>query len=387
MTLPGGLRIAVVHEWLFDYAGSERVLEQMLALYPEADLFALAALPDEELMRAIPKRPTATTFLQSLPNVRRWLPYYVPLMPLAIEGLDLSGYDIVISNSHAAAKGVITGPDQLHVGHVCSPMRYAWDLQHQYLREAGLDRGLRGWAARWALHRIRQWDARAANGVDAFVAISHFIARRIRKCYRRDAEVVYPPVDVSQFALEERKDDFYLTVSRLQPYKRVDLLVDAFAQMPERRLVVIGDGPEMKKLRSKAPPNVELAGYRPTAEVRERMRRARAFLFAGLEDFGIVMVEAQACGTPVIAYGRGGAAEIVRGEDAAQPTGAFIQDQTPEAVKEAILSFEKRPQPDPAACRENALRFDVAVFRERFAAFVSRRWEEFEQERARGAAR
>ena len=387
MTLPGGLRIAVVHEWLFDYAGSERVLEQMLALYPEADLFALAALPDEELMRAIPKRPTATTFLQSLPNVRRWLPYYVPLMPLAIEGLDLSGYDIVISNSHAAAKGVITGPDQLHVGHVCSPMRYAWDLQHQYLREAGLDRGLRGWAARWALHRIRQWDARAANGVDAFVAISHFIARRIRKCYRRDAEVVYPPVDVSQFALEQRKEDFYLTVSRLQPYKRVDLLVDAFAQMPERRLVVIGDGPEMKKLRSKAPPNVELAGYRPTAEVRERMRRARAFLFAGLEDFGIVMVEAQACGTPVIAYGRGGAAEIVRGEDAAQPTGAFIQDQTPEAVKEAILSFEKRPQPDPAACRENALRFDVAVFRERFAAFVSRRWEEFEQERARGAAR
>jgi len=387
MTLPGGLRIAVVHEWLFDYAGSERVLEQMLALYPEADLFALAALPDEELMRAIPKRPTATTFLQSLPNVRRWLPYYVPLMPLAIEGLDLSGYDIVISNSHAAAKGVITGPDQLHVGHVCSPMRYAWDLQHQYLREAGLDRGLRGWAARWALHRIRQWDARAANGVDAFVAISHFIARRIRKCYRRDAEVVYPPVDVSQFALEQRKEDFYLTVSRLQPYKRVDLLVDAFAQMPERRLVVIGDGPEMKKLRSKAPPNVELAGYRPTAEVRERMRRARAFLFAGLEDFGIVMVEAQACGTPVIAYGRGGAAEIVRGEDAAQPTGAFIQDQTPEAVKEAILSFEKRPQPDPAACRENALRFDVAVFRERFAAFVSRRWEEFEQERARGTAR
>ena len=387
MTLPGGLRIAVVHEWLFDYAGSERVLEQMLALYPEADLFALAALPDEELMRAIPKRPTATTFLQSLPNVRRWLPYYVPLMPLAIEGLDLSGYDIVISNSHAAAKGVITGPDQLHVGHVCSPMRYAWDLQHQYLREAGLDRGLRGWAARWALHRIRQWDVRAANGVDAFVAISHFIARRIRKCYRRDAEVVYPPVDVSQFALEERKDDFYLTVSRLQPYKRVDLLVDAFAQMPERRLVVIGDGPEMKKLRSKAPPNVELAGYRPTAEVRERMRRARAFLFAGLEDFGIVMVEALACGTPVIAYGRGGAAEIVRGEDAAQPTGAFIQDQTPAAVKEAILSFEKRPQPDPAACRENALRFDVAVFRERFAAFVSRRWEEFEQERARGTAR
>jgi glycosyltransferase involved in cell wall biosynthesis len=387
VSLPAGTRIAVVHEWLLDFAGSERVLKEILALYPQADLFALVEEPDEELKSSIPVRAKRTTFIRSLPNLGKWLPYYVPLMPYAIETLDLSRYDLVISNSHAVAKGVITGPDQLHIGHVCSPMRYAWDLQHQYLRESGLDRGLRGLAARWSLHRIRQWDVRTANGVDAFVAISRFIARRIRKCYRRESEVIYPPVDVSALSLEAKKDDFYLTVSRLQPYKRVDLLVDAFAQMPEKRLVVIGDGPEMRKLRARAGPNVALLGYRPTDEVREHMRRARAFLFAGVEDFGIVMVEAQACGTPVIALGRGGAAEIVRGTDGARPTGAFFFEQSPQAVKEAVTQFEAASQPDPAACRENALRFDTAVFRERFGEFVARHWKQFEDERASGVAR
>ncbi len=385
MSLPAGLRIAVVHEWLLDFAGSERVLKEILGLYPQADLFALVEEPDEELRSSIPVKAKRTTFLQSFPSLGKWLPYYVPLMPYAIETLDLSGYDLVISNSHAVAKGVITGPDQLHVGHVCSPMRYAWDLQHEYLRGSGLDAGPRGLAARWALHRLRQWDARTANGVDAWAAISRFVARRIRKCYRREAEVIYPPVDIGQFELATRKDDFYLTVSRLQPYKRIDLLVDAFAGMPDRKLVVIGDGPEMRKLRARAGANVELLGYRPAAEVRDRMRRARAFLFAGVEDFGIVMVEAQACGTPVIALGRGGAAEIVRA--AAQPTGAFFFDQSPEAVRAAIDRFENTPPPDPAACRENALRFDATVFRERFAAFVERHWIAFEDERASGVTR
>lgn len=382
------LRIAVVHEWLIDYAGSERVLRSILDLLPHADLFTLLELPTEELRRAIPKRAQATTFLQSLPNPRKWLQYYVPLMPFAIEQFDLSGYDIVISNNHAVAKGVITGPDQLHVSNVCSPMRYAWDLQAQYLREAGLDRGLRGWAARRSLHRIRQWDARTANGVDAFVAISHFIARRIRKAYGRDAEVIYPPVDVAAFGLEPRKEDFYLTVSRLQPYKRVDLLVQAFAGLPDRRLVVIGDGPDMKRIRAFATGNVELLGYRPTAEVREYMQRARAFLFAGVEDFGIVMVEAQACGTPVIALARGGAPEIVRGENALRPSGILFPAQTEQSVIEAVRRFERDPARfDPAACRDNALRFDAAVFRERFGAFVRAQWERFAQDRTGADAR
>jgi glycosyltransferase involved in cell wall biosynthesis len=383
MSAATGPRIAVVHEWLLDFAGSERVLREILDLLPQADLFALLDLPDEELKNAIPRRAKATSFLQSLPRPRRWLRYYVPLMPLAIEQFDLSGYDIVVSSSHAVAKGVITGPRQLHLSYVHTPMRYAWDLQHEYLRAAGLDRGLRGWAARLALHRLRKWDVRTANGVDVFLANSAHVARRIRKAYRREAEVLYPPVDVSGFPLRQQKEDFYLTVSRLEPYKRVDLLLEAFGRRPDRRLVVIGDGPQMRHLRSMAAPNVELLGRLPTPEVREHMQRARAFLFAGIEDFGIVMAEAQACGTPVIAFGNGGAAEIVRGESAPHPTGILFGEQTADAVLEAIGRFEQDPARfAPGSCRENAMRFDRSRFRSRFEELLRSHWEHFSRELA-----
>jgi glycosyltransferase involved in cell wall biosynthesis len=368
-------RIAVVHEWLLDYAGSERVLREILDLYPQADLFALVDLPDEELKAAIPRRAKATSFLQSFPRPRRWLRYYVPLMPLAIEQFDVSAYDIVISSSHAVAKGVITGPRQLHVSYVYTPMRYAWDLQHEYLRAAGLERGPLSWAARFALHRLRLWDARTANGVDVFLADSAHIARRIRKVYRREAEVLYPPVDVAAFPIGETREAFYLTVSRLEAYKRVDLLVEAFSGMPERRLVVIGDGPEMRRLRDQAPSNVQMLGRLPTPAVLDHMRRARAFLFAGIEDFGIVMVEAQACGAPLIALGRGGAAEIVRGD-----SGVLFAEQTAEAVIDAVRRFEQDPgRFAPAACRQNAMRFDRGHFRSRFAEVVRSQWERFDK--------
>jgi glycosyltransferase involved in cell wall biosynthesis len=373
MTSAGRPRIAVVHEWLLDYAGSERVLREILDLYPHADLFALVDLPDAELAAAIPKRARATSFLQSLPRPRRWLRYYLPLMPLAIEQLDVSAYDIVLSSSHAVAKGVITGPRQLHLSYVYTPMRYAWDLQHEYLRAAGLERGPLSWAARLVLHRLRQWDVRTANGVDVFVADSAHVARRILKAYRREAEVLYPPVDVADFPLREAKQDFYLTVSRLEAYKRVDLLVEAFSRMPQRRLVVIGDGPEMGRLRSRASPNVELRGRLTTPEVRDHLQRARAFLFAGIEDFGIVMVEAQACGTPVIAYGAGGAAEIMQGD-----TGVLFGSQTADALIEALDAFERRPAAFSAArCRDNAMRFDRARFRARFDELLRSHWERF----------
>ncbi|MGA7985641.1 MAG: glycosyltransferase family 4 protein [Burkholderiales bacterium] len=376
-------RIAVVHEWLIDYAGSERVLREILELYPQADLFTLIDARDDELRAAIPRPARATSFLQSFPRPRRWLRYYVPLMPLAIEQFDLAGYDIVISSSHAVAKGVITGPAQLHLSYVHTPMRYAWDLQHEYLRAAGLERGPRAWAARLALHRLRQWDVRSANGVDAFIANSSHVARRIRKTYRREAEVLYPPVDVSAFPLREEKEDFYLTVSRLEPYKRIDLLREAFRRMPERRLVVIGDGPEMARLRSALPPNVELRGRLPTPEVRDHMQRARAFLFAGIEDFGIVMAEAQACGTPLIAFGSGGAAEIVRGGDASAPTGLLFPQQTADAVIEAVRRFERDPARfTPASCRANAMRFDRSRFRARFEEIVRSHWKRFSAELA-----
>jgi len=371
-------RAAVVHEWLLDYAGSERVLREILEVLPQADLFTLIDRPDEELRAAIPRRAKATSFLQSAPSPRRWLRYYVPLMPLAVEHLDLSGYDIVVSSSHAVAKGAITGPNQMHLSYVHTPMRYAWDLQHEYLRAAGLDRGLRGWAARLALHRLRTWDARTAHGVDAFLANSHYVARRIRKAYRREAEVLHPPVDVSGFLPAGRKEDFYLTVSRLEGYKRVDLLVEAFGRMPERRLVVIGDGPEMRRLRSFARPNVRLLGRLPTADVRDHMQRARAFLFAGIEDFGIVIAEAQACGTPVIAYADGGAAEIVLGEQSPQPTGVLFPEQSVGSLIDAVRRFEQDPERFPAAaCRDNAMRFEPGRFRQRFRELLDFHWERF----------
>jgi glycosyltransferase involved in cell wall biosynthesis len=357
-------RVAVVHEWLLDYAGSERVVREILEVVPEADLFVLIDRRDEELRSAIPRPARATSFLQRLPRPQQWLRYYVPLMPLAVRGLDVSAYDLVISSSHAVAKGVKTGEGQRHVSYVHTPMRYAWDLREEYLRAAGLDRGLRGRAARFTLERLRRWDARSAEGVDVFLANSAHVAARIRKSYGRDAEVLYPPVDVAGFPLHAEKEDFYLTVSRLEAYKRVDLLVEAFRRTPGRRLVVVGEGSEAGRLRAMAPPNVEFAGRLPTPQVVSRMQRARAFLFAGIEDFGIVMAEAQACGTPLIAFGAGGAAEIAR-----EDTGVLFAEQTPDSLIDALRRFEPRAF-SPQACRENALRFDRPRFRQRFGELL-----------------
>jgi glycosyltransferase involved in cell wall biosynthesis len=357
-------RVAVVHEWLLDYAGSERVVREILEVVPGADLFVLIDRRDEELGRAITHRARGTSFLQRLPRPRKWLPYYVPLMPLAVRGLDVSAYDIVISSSHAVAKGVRTAKHQRHLSYVHTPMRYAWDLREDYLRAAGMDRGVRGWAARLILERLRRWDARSAEGVDVLLANSAHVAARILKAYGRQAEVLYPPVDVDGFPLREEKEGFYLTVSRLEPYKRVDLLVKAFARIPQRKLIVVGGGAQLGRLRSMAPANVELAGRLPTSRVVDYMQRARAFLFAGIEDFGIVMAEAQACGTPLVAFGRGGAAEIVR-----EDTGILFGEQTADAVIDAVRRLEAREFP-ARNCRQNARRFDRALFRQRFGELL-----------------
>jgi glycosyltransferase involved in cell wall biosynthesis len=359
-------RFAVVHEWLLDYAGSERVVREILQVVPQADLFVLIDRPDEELRAAMPRRARGTTFLQRLPRPRQWLRYYVPLMPLAVRQHDLSAYDVVISSSHAVAKGVRTHKGQRHLSYVHTPMRYAWDLRDEYLRAAGLERGPLGWAARFTLERLRRWDVRSAAGVDVFLANSAHVAGRIRRSYGREAEVLYPPVDVAAFPLRAAKEEFYLTVSRLEPYKRIDLLVEAFSRDAKRRLVVVGDGSEMRRLRAGAAPNVAFTGRLPTAQVVDYMQRARAFLFAGIEDFGIVMAEAQACGTPLVAFGRGGAAEIARPD-----TGVLFDAQSADAVLDALRRFEAGSF-SAQACRDNALRFDRERFRSRFAEILAR---------------
>jgi glycosyltransferase involved in cell wall biosynthesis len=365
------MRVAIVHDWLVTYAGSERVLEQILAVFPEADLYSLLDFVPEMERGFLGNRRARTSFIQRLPRARTHYRTYLPLMPLAIEQFDLSAYDLVISSSHAVAKGVLTGPHQLHLCYCHTPIRYAWDLQHQYLREAGLDRGARSWLARYVLHRVRLWDHRTANGVDEFITNSHFVARRIWKCYRRDSEVIHPPVDTEAFTPGGAKQDFYVTASRMVPYKRMDLIVEAFGGTPERRLIVIGDGPEMKQVRAKAGPNITLLGYQEFPVLREHLRQARAFVFAAEEDFGIAPVEALACGTPVIGYARGGLVETVRGLEQPAPTGVFFWEQSVPALQRAVEQFEREEERfSPIVCRESALRFGIESFRQRFREHV-----------------
>ena len=362
------MKVAIVHDWLTLTGGAERVLEQMLDLFPDADLFCTVCfLPDAD-RGLIAGHRVFTSFIQKLPFARRAYRKYLPLMPIAVEQFDLSAYDLVLSSSHAVAKGVITGPDQVHLCYIYSPIRYAWDLQHAYLKEAGV-RGLSGLLARWILHYMRIWDVRTSNGVDRFVAISHFIARRVRKAYGRTAAVVYPPVDIARFQLHRQKDDYYLTASRMVPYKRMPLIVEAFAKMPERRLVVIGDGPDKELVRAAAGPNVEILGRQSDAAMTDYMARARAFLYAAEEDFGIVPLEAQACGTPVVAYGRGGSLETIRGHDEPGQTGVFFPEQSVDAIVAAVSHLDTRAV-QPEDCRTNAERFSTQVFRDGLMAAV-----------------
>lgn len=376
-------QIAIVHDWLVTYAGAERVLEQMIACYPNADIFSVVDfLPDAQRGFLQGKKPR-TTFIQQLPGARTRYRSYLPLMPLAIEQLDLSGYDLILSSSHAVAKGVLTSPDQLHLCMCYTPMRYAWDLQHQYLQASGLVRGPKSWAARWMLHKMRLWDVRTAHGVDQFIAISHYIARRIHKTYRRDSVVIYPPVDTDFFVpppASTAKGQFYLTASRMVPYKKIAAIVEAFRHLPHQQLIVIGDGPDMAQCQAAAGPNVQLLGHQSAAVLLDHLQRAKAFIFAAEEDFGIAPIEAQACGTPVIAYGKGAARETIRAN-----TGLFFDEQSPQAIAAAVAQFESQATPASVAdCRANALRFTTAQFRQNFVSWVQTQYDQFQRQKNHG---
>lgn len=379
------MKIAIVHDWLVNYAGSERVLEQMLICYPEADLFSVVDFVPAHERHFLQGKTPHTTFIQKLPGARTHYRHYLPLMPLAIEQLDMSGYDLIISSSHAVAKGILVSPDQLHLCMCYTPIRYAWDMQHQYLQESRLQHSLKGWIVKWMLHKIRLWDARSANSVDQFIAISHYIARRIEKSYRRSAQVIYPPINLAEFTLQTEKTSDYFTASRFVPYKKIQLIIQAFNRMPDKQLTVMGDGPEFEKAKNIAGPNIRLLGHQPSSELRRHLQQAKAFVFAAEEDFGIAPLEAQACGTPVIAYGKGGAKETIRGLDAAQPTGVFFSEQSEAAIIEAVARFEANSHRiTPQACTENANRFSPERFRLELTQCVNDSLTRFRQQQAAG---
>ncbi|MEK7432775.1 MAG: glycosyltransferase family 4 protein [Cyanobacteriota bacterium] len=372
------MKVAIVHEWLIEYAGSERVFEKIIDIFPNADLFAVIDFLPEKNRGIFKNKKVTTTFIQKLPFAQKKYKNYLPLMPFAIEQIDLSEYDLIISSSHAVAKGVLTSPNQLHICMCYSPIRYAWDMQHQYLKESGLNTGIKGLIARYFLHKIRIWDYRTASGVDEFIAISDFIAKRIKKVYGRDSTVIYPPVDINNFKIQEKKENFYFTAGRMVPYKKISVIVDAFSKMPDKKLYVIGAGDEFEKIKQKAGKNVILLGYQPTEILIEYMQKAKAFIYCAEEDFGIIPLEAQACGTPVIAYGRGGLKETIIDINENDPTGVLFYEQTTESIIKAIEIFETNINEIKAKnCRKNALKFSEDVFIENFKAFIEEKQKNF----------
>lgn len=369
------MRVALVHDWLTGMRGGERCLEVFCEIFPDADLFTLLHVPGS-VSRVIERRRITTSFIQRLPAAARSYRSYLPLFPAAVRRFDLSGYDLVLSLSHAVAKGVGVPQGTLHLCYCFTPMRYVWDLYDDYFGPRS------GWLTRTLMPPVaatlRRWDRRTATRVHHFVAISRFVADRIRRVWGRDSDVIHPPVDVSRFRVEETSGNYYLVVSALAPYKRVDLAVLA-ANRLGRRLVIVGSGPEERHLRALAGPTVEFLGWRSDEDVAEIYARCRALLFPAVEDFGIVPLEAMASGKPVIALGQGGATETVIPPGGAEPpTGLFFDLQTPDAMADAIRRFEAEPSRfDPKALRARAEAFDRPIFKERIAAWVARRWEEF----------
>lgn len=368
------LKIAIVHDWLTDLGGAEKVLQQLLALYPDAGLFCVVDFMEAEDRKFLLNKEPKVSFIQKLPFSKKKYRNYLPLMPLAVEQLDLSGYDVVISHTTSVAKGVLLGPNQLHICYCHSPMRYAWDLQNQYLEESGMLTGVKGWFVRYLLHKMRLWDSRSANGVDHFISNSDYIGRRIQKAYRRDSTTIYPNVEVEEFPLVLKKDDYYVTASRLVPYKKISLIVGAFSSMPDKKLIVIGDGPDFKKLSINVPKNVKILGRQNFSNLKKYVSEAKAFVFAAEEDFGIAPVEAQACGTPVIAFDKGGATETVL----SGKTGVFFKSQAEDSIVTAVTFFEANGvEYTPEQIRAHALCFSTERFLKEFSSFVSDKWDSF----------
>jgi len=370
--------VAVVHEWLVDYAGSERVLEQILSIYPDATLYLLIDRMEPALRARFRSQCTVTSFLDRWPCIERYFTQCLPLMPFAMQQFDLSGHDLIISSSHCVAKGVIVPPDALHLCYCHSPMRYVWDMQATYLAQEGLDRGVMGWLARHFFHRLRVWDAASHHGVDHFAANSDFVRRRILKCYRRAANVIHPPVavDVEPLATVARDPRHCVTLGRLLGYKNVALMIEAFRLLPDWKLTVAGDGPQRNALQTRAPSNVQFLGAVSEADKQRLLQLASMFVFAAVEDFGIAPAESLAAGTPVVALARGGVLDYLRHGDNAW----LFDEPTPEALAQAIRSASDN-WPDDVAdrCRRSVAGLSEACFRTSFSTWVAEKWAEWQR--------
>jgi glycosyltransferase involved in cell wall biosynthesis len=382
------MKKALIHDWYTVYGGAERCVESFTNIWDDFDHFSLIDNLSQKHRDIILKgKQTKNTFIQKLPFGKTKYRSYLPLFPLAIEELDLTDYDLVISSSSSVAKGVLTRPNQLHISYVYSPVRYAWDLYSQYIKEAKLDKGIKGFFARYFLFKLRLWDYSTANRPDHYIAISNYVAKRIKKIYNKEAIVIYPPVDTDSFTLTTETKDYYITCSRMVPYKKMDLIVEAFSKT-DKKLIVVGDGPDYKKIKRLAASNIDLKGYVEKEEMQKLIKQARAFIFVAEEDFGIAPIEAQACGVPVIAYGKGGALETINGEFpsenviSAKATGVFFNNQNVDSLTEALKYFEKNESLfNKNVIRENAERFSIERFENEFKETVEtlyKNWKEKE---------
>lgn len=369
------IKKAIVHDWFAGYAGSERVVESFTNVYPGVPVHVLFNLLTKEEQEIVTKNSkVVTSFIQKFRGVKKNHRKYLPLFPYAVEQFDLSNYDLILSSSHAIAKGVLTNSNQLHICYCHTPIRYAWDLTHQYLKESNLDKGLFGLFAKIVLHYIRIWDASNVNRVDYFIANSNYIKRRIKKVYGKNSEVIYPPVDTEKFKCETQKDNYYLTASRLVPYKRIDLIASAFTKMPDKKLIIIGDGPEEKKIKAQSGKNIEMVGYQDGEALAKYMQKAKAFVFAADEDFGIMVVEALSSGTPVIAFNKGGVTETIKDGE----TGILFNEQSVDSITDAVKTFEQKENNfDSISLSNYAKQFDRKIFEEKLNKFVIDKCEEF----------
>lgn len=369
------MKIAIVHEWLVNYAGSERVVESFVNIFPEADVFALVDFLNDEQRKQILKGKFAiTSFIQNLPFASKHHRKYLPLFPKAIESFDLSKYDLILSSSHAVTKGVRKKKNQLHISYCHSPMRYIWDEAERYFDSANLNKGIKKLLATKILKYLRNWDLKTAQLPDYLIANSNFIAEKIKRIYGRNSDVIYPPVDVDKFELHEKKADFYLTASRLVPYKKVDLIVEAFSKMPYKKLVVVGSGPESEKIKSRLSSNIQYLGYQDFANLKKLMQQAKAFVFAAEEDFGIIVIEAMSCGTPVIALNKGGTAETVIDNF----TGVHFCSQSTDEIINAVRRFESSSENfNPKEISNYAKRFSRSIFESNIKNYVLSKSEEF----------